>query len=364
MRGSDFGALALTLLLAGVPDPGRGDRVTVKGTVLEGTVKSVGAKSVVLETVYGKGDLSIALEDVEAIETEGDFHVFHGDDVHTVGRVVGTDPEAIRIAGPDGEVDIPHAEVWDAARDPGPDAALLERLPVELPYWSGNVDLAFAATQATTETTALATALGLRRERGGSRLRLEASFQRATTRDAEDDESTTDVDESDEEKTADELRGFLRQEYDLDTRWFAFGSLEAEHDGIEELQYRVIPKAGPGYVVHESDTARFAVDAGGAFVYERFYDDSSNSYPAVAFGAESELKLPFAGATWRSRLDYTPSITDWMDDYQLRGETALLVPMTEGLSFKASVVDLYNSSPSDETQSNSLSTLLGLSLGF
>ena len=70
------------------------------------------------------------------------------------------------------------------------------------------------------------------------------------------------------------------------------------------------------------------------------------------------------GATWRSRLDYTPSITDWMDDYQLRGETALLVPMTEGLSFKASVVDLYNSSPSDETQSNSLSTLLGLSLGF
>jgi putative salt-induced outer membrane protein YdiY len=363
MRGYDLGALALAVWVGTVPDVGRADRVTVKGTVLEGTVKSVGAKTVLFETVYGKGDLSIALEDVEAIETEGDFHVFHGDDEHTVGRVVGMDPEAIRIARPDGEVDIPHAEVWDAARDPGPDAALLERLPVELPYWSGNVDLAFAATQATTETTALATGFGLRRERGPSRLRLEASFQRATTREAEDDD-TTPEDESDEEKTADELRGFLRQEYDLDTRWFAFGSLEAEHDGIEELQYRVIPKAGLGYVVHESETARFALDAGGAFVYERFYDDSSNSYPAVAFGAESELKLPFAGATWRSRLDYTPSITDWMDDYQLRGETALLVPMTEGLSLKASVVDLYNSSPSDDTQSNSLSTLLGLSLGF
>ena len=363
MRGFDLGALALALWAGVVPDGGRADRVTVKGTVLEGTVKSVSAKSVVLETVYGKGDLSIVLEDVEAIETESDFHVFHGDDVETVGRVVGVSPEAIRIMRPTGETEIPFAEVWKAQGAPAPDAAPLERLAVELPYWNGNFDLALAATQATTETTALAAGFGLRRERGPSRLRLEASYQRATTREAEDDDTTLE-DESEEEKTADELRGFLRQEYDLDTRYFAFGSLEAEHDGIEELQYRVIPKAGLGYVVHESDTARFAVDAGGAFVYERFYDDSSNSYPAIAFGAESEMTLPFAGATWRSRVDYTPSITDWMDDYQLRGETALLVPMTEGLSFKASVVDLYNSSPSDETQSNSLSTLLGLSLGF
>ena len=45
-------------------------------------------------------------------------------------------------------------------------------------------------------------------------------------------------------------------------------------------------------------------------------------------------------------------------------ETALLVPMTEGLSFKASLVDLYNSSPDEDSQSNTLSTLLGLSLGF
>jgi putative salt-induced outer membrane protein YdiY len=53
-----------------------------------------------------------------------------------------------------------------------------------------------------------------------------------------------------------------------------------------------------------------------------------------------------------------------MDDYLLRGETALLVPMTEGLSFKASVVDLYNSSPAEDSKSNTLATLLGLSLGF
>jgi putative salt-induced outer membrane protein YdiY len=363
MRRIDLGALAAVVILGGVPDPGSGDRVTVKGTTLEGTVKSITSSAVVMETVYGDGDLSIDVEKVEAIETEGDFHVFHGDDVETVGRVVGVSPEAVRVAGPGGEAEIPFAEVWQTHGAPGPDAGPLEELAVELPYWSGSFDLAFAATEATTNTTALATGFALDRERGPSRLHLETTFKRATTAEAEDDD-TTPEDESDEEKTADELRGFVRQEYDLDTRYFAFGSLEAEHDGIESLQYRLIPKAGLGYVVHESETARFTVDAGGAFVYERFYDDSYNDYPAVAFGAESELELPFADATWRSRLDYTPSITDWTDDYQLRGETALVVPMTAGLSLKASLVDLYNSSPADDAQSNSLSTLLGLSLGF
>jgi hypothetical protein len=364
MRRLDLKALAVAAIFGMVPEPGSGDRVTVKGTTLEGTVQSVSSDKVVIETVYGDGDLTIALEDVEAIETEGDFHVFHGDDVHSVGRVVGATPESLRLAGAAGETEIPFAEVHDSQRDPGPDAGLLERAPVALPYWSGTFDLAFAATQATTNTTALATGLALDRERGPSRLHLETTYKRSTTADEEDDEDTADVDESETEKTADELRGFVRQEYDLDTRYFAFGSLEAEHDGIEELEIRLIPRAGLGYVVHESESTRFAVDAGGAFVYESFYDGSENDYPAATFGAESEVKLPFAGATWNSRVDYTPSLTDWTEDYQLRGETALVVPMTEGLSLKASLVDLYNSSPADDTTSNSLSTLLGLSLGF
>ena len=62
----------LVLLLL-VPSLAAADRVTVKGTVLEGTVKSITAKHVVLETVYGKGDLVIKTEDVSAIETDAPF---------------------------------------------------------------------------------------------------------------------------------------------------------------------------------------------------------------------------------------------------------------------------------------------------
>jgi hypothetical protein len=51
-------------------------------------------------------------------------------------------------------------------------------------------------------------------------------------------------------------------------------------------------------------------------------------------------------------------------DYILRAETALLIPMWEALSLKFSVINNYDSTPAEDTDENSLSTLMGLSYGF
>jgi len=361
MRRVCFLALLLTPSLAAA------DRVTVKGTVLEGTVKSVSGKEIVMSTVYGKGEIAIKTADVEAIETDAPFHVFHDDrDAESVGRVVGVTPDAVTIAAADGAPSqIPFAEVYAAPRDPGPDAGWLARRPVELPYWSGSLDLALSATESTIDATALAAGVSLFRERGPSRLKLGASYLRGTTQDdfAKRDPVTGEKDDG-EEITADELRGFIRQEYDLTARFFALGSFEAEHDGVESLAYRLIPKLGAGYKIVNTEELYVAVDTGPAYVYERFYDDTLNNYLALAFGAESDVKLSFLGASWHSRADYLPSVTNWTDDYRLRGETGLLIPLMEQLSLKASLVDEYNSQPEDDTSANSLTTLLGLALTF
>jgi len=194
------------------------DQVVVKGATLEGTVKTITKKEIVMETVYGKGDLVIAVEDVEAITTDAPFHVMHGDDVRTVGPVVGLAPDAIRVAAPGGApVELAFGEVYTARRDPGPDASLLERAPVELPYWSGSFDLAFAATQTTDDTLSLATGLGLRRERGPHRTRSGITWRMAQQK----------LKGGSNDTTANELRGSLRHEYDFAPRWFVFGSGEA-----------------------------------------------------------------------------------------------------------------------------------------
>lgn len=362
--------LCLALLLL-VPSLAAADRVTVKGTVLEGTVKSISAKEVVMKTVYGKGDLAIATEDVSAIETDAPFHVYKTDDGTEVGPVVGISTAGVTLAREDGgRAEVPFDQVQAAPRDAGPDAGWLERRPVESPWWSGNVDLALSATESTHDASALALGFGMTRERGPSRLKFGASYLRGTTQDdftRGDDPTTPGVDESEdgsEQITADELRGFLRQEYDLTARVFALGSLEAEHDGLESLSYRLIPKVGAGYKIVNSEDAYVAVDAGLAFVYEAFYSPDHNSYAALALGGEHKWKLPWLGTTWYSRLDYLPSITEPLDDYRMRGETGLMIPIVEQLALKASVIDSYNAQPAEDTSANTLTTLMGLSFVY
>jgi hypothetical protein len=157
--------LFVALLL--VPSLAAADRVTVKGAVLEGTVKSISGKQIVMTTVYGKGELTIPTADVTAIETDAPFHVFRADDGQNVGPIVGITPTAVTIAEQSGSpAEIPFDQVQAAPRDAGEDANWFERRPVESPWWSGNADLSFASFDAATHTTALATGFGVRREQG------------------------------------------------------------------------------------------------------------------------------------------------------------------------------------------------------
>ena len=344
--------VALALLL---PVAAHADRVTVKGTVLEGKITSITKKSVVLETVYGAGALVIDTKDIEAIETDVPFHVFHGDDVDSLGPVVGVNPEQVTVTPAGGAPEaIPFGDVYVIRRDPGPEAGILDRLGVELAYWEGNFDLGFSYVNATSDSSALGIAGGLRRERGPSRLKLEAAYHRSTSKEQGESEDVT----------TDELYGQVRQEYDLTPRFFAFGSLYAENDGVEDLSIRLIPRVGFGYKLFTSENAWITLDGGPGYVYERYYGGDTNKYPMIGLGAESDWKLGLLGASWHNRLDWTPSVLGPFSDFLLRGETALLIPLISRLSFKVSVVDLYNSSPADDTEKNSLATLVGLSLGF
>lgn len=351
------------------------DRVTVKGAVLEGKVKSISAKEVVMETIYGKGDLTIKTEHVTAIETEAPFHVYKADDGKVVGPVVGVTPAAITVAAEGGATEVPFEQVQAVPRDAGPEANWFSRRAVESPWWESHYDFALSATESTIDSSALALGFGAQRERGPSRLEFGATYLRGTSQDDDTqrltDDPATPEDESllkedgSEEITKNEVRGFIRQEYDLTKRIFALGSMEAEHDGVEALAYRLIPKVGAGYkIIDREDVAYVVVDAGVAYVYERFYDDTLNNYLSLAFGAGSKLKLPWLGASWVTRADYYPSITDWSNDYRLRGETALVIPIVEQLSLRASLIDEYTAQPAEDTLHNTLSTLLGFSLTY
>ena len=88
-----------TALLLFVPSLAAADRVTVKGTVLEGKVTSVSAKQITMTTIYGKGEVAIPTADVTAIETDEPFHVFRSDDGQSISATSAATPTTSRRSG-------------------------------------------------------------------------------------------------------------------------------------------------------------------------------------------------------------------------------------------------------------------------
>jgi len=354
MTCKHFEPIALALAAMLVAKVASADRVVVKGTTLEGNIKTITESEVVIETVYGKGNLVIATKDVESIETTAPFHVRHSDGAETVGRVVGVNPKTIMIdtagAAP---VEVAFAGIQSTQRDPGANPSLYEKMKLELPYWSGDVELSGLAEFGTTDLFVLSTALDVKREQGPYRFRAQLRY----LYDTEKVDGSYQVFDN-------KIFGYLRQEYDFAPRFFVFGSVNGTYDQIDAISLRTIPTLGLGYKVLEREAGWFRVDAGAAYYFDRHFRGSGTvQYAGPALGAESDWKLPFAKAAWHNRLDYVFS-PNYTGNYFLRYEGYLRIPIWEALSFKYTIINEYDSRPAQGTAYNDVENLLGFILSF
>ncbi|HEV7733938.1 MAG TPA: DUF481 domain-containing protein [Candidatus Binatia bacterium] len=342
--------LAITLLVLATA---HADEITVKGDTLKGTVTKVTPETIEFETVYGKGALTIDIADIERVTTDDAQHVFHGDD-ETVGRIVGIESGVLLIGDtPESATRVELASIHSTLPDPVVQKSVLGKLKRRFRYWSGNLDLGFAATQSTVDTTDVGGAFRAERKKAPTRLLLTGDWRYGTQKKRSEERSTL----------TDQVLGLVRGEYDLTERWFAYGQGDAEYDGIERLSLRAVPQAGVGYRVFKTKDSFVALTGGGGYVYERFFGGDTNDYVTVIFGGEAEIALPY-DAVFRASAGYLPSVSDWANDYLLRSGASLTVPVWEWIAFKASVTDDYDSTPAPDTTRNTLTTLVGLSLLF
>ena len=166
-----------SLLLALICDAGRADEVTVKGTVLSGTVTAVTSDGIKFDTVYGEGTLTIPYANIERLVTEKDFDTMYGEGGKSVGRLVGFD-EGTLLVGEDPESATRIAVATIVAGEPEDDSELttLEELRSRFRYWHGNFDFGFALTQSITDTSSLTIVFKTTRQKGPSKLSFQARY--------------------------------------------------------------------------------------------------------------------------------------------------------------------------------------------
>ena len=348
-------ALALLCLLAPARVPA--DEIVVDGKPMSGKVVKVTPKGLDVETTYGKGNVLVDYANVTSLRTDEPFTVLTGDEGEVVGHLVGVKDGNLLVGADEASAKaVPVGTLFDSVTQKEFEESGLLRLRSALRYWDARYDLAFAATDATTNTLNFVTGFEVERRKRPTRFLTTGSYRFATIDDPNDDPSGQTT-------TENELIGALRGEYDITPRIYAFSAASAEYDEIESLSIRFTPKAGPGYRIFDTETRKWSVDVGGAWVLEEFFGGDDNSYASIAFGTEGSFTLPWK-TTLTFRGSYLPAVDDWAKNYLLRGEAALMFPMTDWLAFRTGVVNTYTSQPAEDTDNNSLTGTAGLSLVF
>jgi hypothetical protein len=361
-RGVLCGSLGAWLVLAMLAGPSVADEVTVKGHILTGTITGVSDQEIADETVRcidlasdcGKGKISIPVRDIEQLSAEGTFHVLYGDDEEAVGRLIGIEDGKLLVESAPGTVERVDASgiyLLMSAKDY--DSSSLASLRSRYRFWKANFDLGFAATRATTDTTSFGLGLAANRRKAPTRFTLGLGYRYGTEK--RPGESSTTVE--------DEIRGALKGEFDLTPKWFLYAAGDATYDAIQRLSIRGVPQLGVGYRFYETKKGHFQVQAGGAWIYERYFGGDDQDYFSVAFGSELAQMLPY-GAEFLWTTGYFPAVADWMNDYLFRTEASLAAPILDFVSARASLLDEYDNTPAEGTDRNKLAVLIGLSLVF
>jgi len=348
-------ALSLAVVLLGFSAPLLADEIVVDGKPMSGKVVKVTKGGLEVETTYGKGNVLVPYDKVTTLHTDEPFMVISGDEGEVTGKLVGVRGGNILLVGEDPETASAVAvdSLFDSVTQKKFDESGLLRLKSRLRYWKGHYDLAFAATDATDDSLSFSTGFEIERRKTPTRFLASGNYRLATNDSPNKPESTTQ----------NELLGLLRGEYDLTPRFYAFTSIGAEYDEVEDLSLRLTPRAGPGVRIFDSDKYKWSVDVGGGYVYENYFGPHENRYAAIVFGTEGLVTLLW-GSTLTFRGDYSPAVDDWANTYLINAKADLAFPMTEWLSFKTGVVEQYNSTPPANTHKNSLTGTAGIALVF
>jgi hypothetical protein len=328
--------------------------VVVKGEDLEGTVEGVTSDGVEFTTVYGSGVIVIPWNDIEALQSDKEFMVLHGEDAQSMGRLWGVEQGELLVGEtPEQAERVPVGTILRSLTREKYETSWPEAMRARYRYWSANLDLGLAYIDATTNAFSFNTGLELERKKKSSRLQLGAYYRFGTTQPAGDPEVLNE----------NRVLGRARYDHDIWDSVFGYGAVSGEYNQVQKISIRTDPNAGLGWRFLEREKLTLSAHLGAGYVYQRYFGGDTDDFPTLIFGGELEWLLPLDSKItgWA---DYQPSLTDWTQSYLIRAYADWTVPIIGWLDFKFSVLDEYNNAPAPDTQRNSLTLTTGLSVGF
>lgn len=157
------------------------------------------------------------------------------------------------------------------------------------------------------------------------------------------------------------VKGSAQYNYLVTDRWFGFGRVEALHDSIAEIKYRIPLSVGVGYYFIKNDRVTLSAEMGPGYVWEKVGDDARD-FATIRFAERFTWKISDRARLWQS-FEYQPKIDEW-SEYFLTGELGVEADLTKQLALRVVFQDWYVSNPAEGKENNDMRLVAGLNYKF
>jgi putative salt-induced outer membrane protein YdiY len=167
--------------------------------------------------------------------------------------------------------------------------------------------------------------------------------------------------ENDNERNVGFVKGYAQYNYLFTERWYAFGRVEALHDAVADIRYRIPLSVGVGYYFIKNDRMTLSAEAGPGYVFEKVGNDERD-YPTIRFAEKFTYKISDRARIWQS-FEYQPDLGDW-GNYFLTGELGIGADVTKQIELRVVLQDWYVSNPAPDREGNDLKLVAGVNYKF
>lgn len=167
--------------------------------------------------------------------------------------------------------------------------------------------------------------------------------------------------ETDGTQSAGNIHGFGQYNRLFTERFFGLLRVDALHDAIAEVDYRVTLSPGVGYYFIKNTNTFLRAEAGPGFVFERV-GGVTDSYVTLRLAERFETKINHHVKLWQS-LEYLPAVKDF-GDFVAHAEVGLDTSLTKKLSLRTFVQDTYDSTPAPGLKKNDVKLVVAIAYKF
>lgn len=328
-----FAVLLVSLAATGTA---RGDTVTMRnGDRLSGRVVGLNGTSLALRTDYA-GEVTIALDRIERLETDAPVTLVLKDDVRVSGLLAARAGRLSISSGPEAPaLPVTPAQVSAVEQGVVPQAswAFSGRITLGASDSAGNSDV----TRANLDSELIA-------RRG--RNRITTGLRGAYAQDSGED-------------TEGNLNANAKYDRFLADKWYAYANSTLEYDPFRDLRLRATAGAGSGYQVLDGPRTALALEGGLEYVSVDYYDASDEAFPA----ARAALRLDHW--LWQDVMQLFARFEGYanletIERSFVRTQTGLRFPLRDRFIAQAQVNVDWQGDPPEGTKSTDRSVILSV----